>query len=89
MDYNLRQGQGFEGLVSPTPKLHTSKANWSSVVYFHCMQMILVISILFIFGDDWNIKMIFVYLSIQEQIVEYDIQSKYHEECLAVDKVGN
>ena len=33
--------------------------------------------------------MIFVYLSIQKQIVEYDIRSKYHEECLAVDKVGN
>ena len=90
MGYNLRQGQGFEGLGSPTPKRHTRKANWSGVVYlyFHCMQMILVMSKLFIFGDDWNIKMIFVYLSIEKQIVEYDIKSKYNEECLTVDKVG-
>ena len=69
MGYNLRRGQGFERLGSPTPKLHTSMANWSGVVYFHCMQMIIMMSILFIFGDDWNIKMIFVYLSIQKQIV--------------------
>ena len=30
------------------------EANWSGVVNFHCMQMSLVIRMLFIFGDDWN-----------------------------------
>ena len=28
------------------------EANWSGVVNFHCMQMSLVVSIRFIFGDD-------------------------------------
>ena len=31
------------------------EVNWSGVVNFHCMQMSLVMSIRFIFGDDWNI----------------------------------
>ena len=30
------------------------EANWSGVVNFHCMQMSLVLSVLFIFGDDRN-----------------------------------
>ena len=33
--------QNFEG-----------EANWSAVVNFHCMQMSLVTSMWFIFGDD-------------------------------------
>ena len=28
--------------------------NWSGVVNFHCMKMSLVMSMRFIFGDDWN-----------------------------------
>ena len=32
-----------------------SEDNWSGVVNFHCTQMSLVMSIRFIFGDDWNI----------------------------------
>ena len=31
-----------------------SKTSMVSVVNFHCMQMSLVMSIWFIFGDDWN-----------------------------------
>ena len=30
------------------------EANWSGVVNFHCMQMSLVISMRFYFGDDGN-----------------------------------
>ena len=32
-----------------------SEDNWSGVVNFHCTQMSLVMSIRFIFGNDWNI----------------------------------
>ena len=32
-----------------------SEANWSGVVNFHCMQMSLVLSMWFIFGDDRNV----------------------------------
>ena len=28
--------------------------NWSGVVHFHCVQMSLVMSMQFIFSDDWN-----------------------------------
>ena len=31
-----------------------AKLRWSGVVNFHCMQMILVMSMRFIFGDDRN-----------------------------------
>ena len=31
-----------------------SEANWSGVVNFHCMQMTLVLSVWFIFGDVRN-----------------------------------
>ena len=31
-----------------------AKANWSGVVNFYCMKMSLVMSMRFIFGDDWN-----------------------------------
>ena len=30
------------------------EANWSGVVNFHCMQMTLVLSVLFIFSNDRN-----------------------------------
>ena len=30
------------------------EANWWDVVNFPCMQMSLVMSLRFIFGDDWN-----------------------------------
>ena len=30
------------------------EANWSSVVNYHCMQMSLVLSVRFTFGDDWT-----------------------------------
>ena len=30
------------------------QANWSGVVSFYCIQMSLVMSMRFIFGDDWN-----------------------------------
>ena len=31
------------------------EANWSGVVNFHCMQMSLVVSMRFIFNDDWKV----------------------------------
>ena len=58
------------------------EANWSGVVNFSCIQMSLKMSIRFIFGDN------FVYLSIEKQIIAYDIKSKYPEEYSTVDKVG-
>ena len=78
------------------------------------MQISIVMSMLFIFGDDRNEALcssrIFVYLytrinlqpqtyfgssltsiltSIQKQIVEYDIKSKYPEEYSTANKVGS
>ena len=41
--------------------------NWSVVISFHCMQVSLLMSMRFIFGDDWNdasvhhVSLIFVY----------------------------
>ena len=73
----------------------------SGVVNFRCMQMSLVMSMRFIFGDDWNDAprssyfldfCVFTHVFwsiIQKQIVEYDIESKYPEEYSTVDKVGS
>ena len=60
------------------------------------MQMSLVMSMPFIFGDDWkrlwcNFSWIDfrVFIHAYSIIVEYDIESKYPEEYSTVDKGGS
>ena len=63
------------------------------------MKMSLVMSMRFIFGDNWNdmppssyfldfCVFTHAFWSIQKQIVEYDIKSKCPEEFSTIDKVG-
>ena len=72
----------------------------SGVVNCCCVQMSLVMSMRFIFGDGWNDMphsshfldfCVFTnaFWSIQKKIVEYNIKSKYPEEYLTVDNVGS
>ena len=71
----------------------------SGVVNCCSMKMSLVMSMWFIFGDNWNdmppssyflefCAFTYAFWSIQKQIVEYDIKSKCPEEFSTIDKVG-
>ena len=71
----------------------------SGVVNCRCMKMSLVMSMRFIFGNNWNdvpssshfldfCVFTHAFWSIQKQIVKYDIKSKYPEEFSTIDKVG-
>ena len=60
-----------------------------SVVNFHCMEMRLMTSMLFIFGNDVIFVCLYRYTqSIQKQIPENNLRSKYPEDYLTVDKKG-
>ena len=90
----------FSGRKEKITLMRKSSMFRSSVVNCRCMQMSLVMSVRFIFGNDWNdapcsshfldfCVFTHAFWSIQKQIVEYNIKSKYSEEYPTVDKVGS
>ena len=90
----------FSGWKKRTTLMSQSSMFRSSVVNCRCMQVSVVKSMWFFLGDDWNdapcsspfpdfCVFAHAFWSIQKQIVEYDIKSKYPEEYSTVDNVGS
>ena len=50
---NFGASEHFSGRQKKKEESWLEKANWSRVVNFYCMQMSLVMSLRFIFGDHW------------------------------------
>ena len=69
-------------------------ADWSGVVNFHCMQLSLELSMMLFSATTDLMRHVHHHhlytrtQSVQKQIVEYDIKSKYPREYLNFNKVG-
>ena len=46
--------EGLKGSWDMNEQNFDGEANWSGAVNFRCMQMSLVMTMRFSFGDDWN-----------------------------------